>query len=289
MKLAEHHKSNLSEKGYTILDLLSNEEIDLFLNHWYKIEPKIEYSDYCSIRGDDLEFNNQVNELIKQTINKKLDHYFVSYHPIEKGSVLIKGKNKHESFIDPHMDPTIVDEVNFCSYNVWIPLVDVNERNGCLHLYNNYAKVQNRIIKRPINQNYKNIIKYLDLNFWQNSKPIILKAGQALIFDHRLPHASKGNSTSIDRIAISTGLIPKNAQIVIYHQTEEMFYKNKISRYKVDHETLIAIASNSFDFTKLSFEVIRQFSWFDFFEIQVKRFYYSFINKLSKIKYDSPS
>jgi ectoine hydroxylase-related dioxygenase (phytanoyl-CoA dioxygenase family) len=42
---------------------------------------------------------------------------------------MVKSKGENGS-LHPHQDWNIVDEREFNSYNIWLPLVDVNAENG---------------------------------------------------------------------------------------------------------------------------------------------------------------
>ena len=55
---------------------------------------------------------------------------------------------------------------------------------------------------------------------------INLKAGEALVYDHRLLHASKENNSSADRLVIVLGIIPQKAEMRYYYQVD-----NKIMEY----------------------------------------------------------
>jgi hypothetical protein len=56
-----------------------------------------------------------------------------------------------------------------------------------------------------------------------------MKAGQAFIFNQALIHASNENRTDKDRIAVTCGLIPKEANLRFYHWNEA----GKVEEYDV--------------------------------------------------------
>jgi len=51
---------------------------------------------------------------------------------------------------------------------------------------------------------------------WENMKPLYLKAGEALIYDHALLHASKANNSDENRMAVASGVMPSDAQMYFY-------------------------------------------------------------------------
>jgi hypothetical protein len=51
---------------------------------------------------------------------------------------------------------------------------------------------------------------------WKNMTPVHLKAGEAIVFDHAIGHASKPNTTDQLRIAATHSLISPNAEMRFY-------------------------------------------------------------------------
>jgi ectoine hydroxylase-related dioxygenase (phytanoyl-CoA dioxygenase family) len=228
---------NLFESGYAILNILKSDEVKhLLLNIKSLFSQNQNFSNYSSIRSSDLNFKKKVNSIISSAINKKIDSHFKNHIKIDTGAILVKGANQPDLIIEPHMDPSLVCENQTNTYNLWIPLTDVNIENGCLHVYKYFNRVKNKFKKRPYNSDSINIINYINIDFWNNSVPIQLKAGQALLFNHKLPHASLGNKTKEDRIAISIAIVPNNSKKYLFYQSKKMFHSNEVLKYEVDYE-----------------------------------------------------
>ena len=132
--------------------------------------------------------------------------------------------------VEPHQDPTLVDEVRGRSMNIWVPLQDVSTENGCLWMLPNSQDEVPMV--RPGNGYdhpgyYDRVPKGA---IWGAMTPIEMSAGEALVYDHRMLHGSKGNSSLTDRVAIVSGLCDRDAQLRFYH-AEESDGRHTISEY----------------------------------------------------------
>jgi hypothetical protein len=105
-----------------------------------------------------------------------------------------------------------VDEKQFNSYNIWLPLVDVNEENGTLLILPNSHTMLNNIRGLNIPSSFEKVMEEV----WQYLVPLNMKAGEALVYDHRLLHASGINKTNTPRLVIVYGLIPSAATMRYY-------------------------------------------------------------------------
>jgi hypothetical protein len=98
-----------------------------------------------------------------------------------------------------------------------VPLVDVNEENGALgvikgshKLFDHYRSSPSPQSKSPLTDHIFTLFPYVDV--------IEMKAGEVLVFDNRLIHASPPNLSDRPRIAVGIGVTQKEAQLVHYYQ-----------------------------------------------------------------------
>jgi hypothetical protein len=70
------------------------------------------------------------------------------------------------------------------------------------------------------------------------AKDIPLKAGQAVIFNHKLLHASTPNYSSKDRLAVITTIKPKAAQWFYFTWNDEF---KKVSKYRADLDFFVNV------------------------------------------------
>ena len=135
-----------------------------------------------------------------------------------------------------HQDWTFVEEPAHYSVNFWCALQDVNEGNGCIwvmpgsHKLDNYYRGRNIISSTQKQQEF--IRKYL-------MKPVILKKGEAILFNSRLVHESRNNTSGQNRIAAAAMIIPNNTQPIHYmrinEQDDHVIELNVDSNFFVDN------------------------------------------------------
>jgi len=119
--------------------------------------------------------------------------------------------------LNPHQDWNIVDENKFRSFNVWVPLVNLTDENGVIcvmpgsHTWRKTYRSANTAFA----------FQDRESEFWNTMQRLYMTAGGALVYDHRLIHASGVNTTDEIRLACVYGIIPKGAEMFYYHQKDE--------------------------------------------------------------------
>lgn len=202
--------SQLSEEGFVVVDLLDANEVLNLLDNFNK---KVTLKDpvfYATAHAKDIAFRKEMSDSITSVMAKKVDSFFQN-HELLGASYIVKSKELHHA-LQPHQDWNIVDESKFRSYNIWLPLVDLNEENGAIMILPKSHNWLNNYRHSSIPCAYKNVHELV----WKNMIPLYLKAGQALIYDHALLHASMPNVSSKNRIACACGIIPKEAKMKFY-------------------------------------------------------------------------
>jgi Phytanoyl-CoA dioxygenase (PhyH) len=203
------------ESGFVVIDILTSDQI-LALQQLYdqeKFPPTGNF--YLTIWKDEpshrLEVHNKIQKIIEPSYRELLHRY----KPIIS-SFAVK-LPKPDSSWHPHQDDTFVDEKNFVSLSIWIPLVDTNVINGTVcvlpgsHLV--FIGPRSPNIPQPFKGDLEKITGEL-IN-------VDLKLGQALVFDHRLIHGSNQNSSDKERVAVVTVLIPEEADLTyVYLDTD---------------------------------------------------------------------
>lgn len=165
---------------------------------------------------------------IKDVVTKKLSLLFDKYKPVI--SSYVSKVNNGNEFLKLHQNPTFVDERFFSSIVAWIPLQDVNINNGAMivvpstnRLFLNY-----RTANFLIEDLYDGISKKIVSKY---GKTIEMNAGDILLIDDAILHASHKNNSESIRLAVTQVLIPIEAQLLYYHKENK---KDKL--YIVDED-----------------------------------------------------
>ena len=135
-------------------------------------------------------------------------------------------KEKRAPAFDIHQNWTFVDESKFTSLVIWIPLQDVDEKNGCLYFIPGSDKWNKGIRGNNIEWQYNNRKEEL----MQQMVPLPMKAGDAAIFDDATIHYTSANYSDKPRISIAQVMIPKEAKPIFYNKNIE---KNSIEKYQI--------------------------------------------------------
>jgi hypothetical protein len=200
----------LVSDGYAIVPFLSEAEVKALTDFFYQHHSTLPDGMYASSHVGDFTFRQLMNNEIKRVCARAIDVTFSEVTPLG-ATFMVKSKGENGS-LHPHQDWSIVDEEHFNSYNIWLPLVDVNEQNGTLLILPNSHNWLMNIRGLNIPSSYELVTNEV----WKYLVPINLKAGEAFIYDHRLLHASGVNHTSLPRIVIVYGIIPAKAAMRYY-------------------------------------------------------------------------
>ena len=199
----------LMEWGYTILDFLPTASLSGLSAYCYDHFDAINQVFFASSHLPDLALRRASNDTILKHL-QPLIPTILEGGKLLGGSFLIKREGKN-SALQAHQDWNIVDEEKFASYNLWVPLVDVDEFNGTLavlpgsHLLSQTYRGPG--IPSPLAHLEKKLIKHL--------KPLKVKAGQCVLYNHRLIHGSPPNKKlNSARSVVVAGLIPEQAEMI---------------------------------------------------------------------------
>jgi ectoine hydroxylase-related dioxygenase (phytanoyl-CoA dioxygenase family) len=162
-------------------------------------------------------FDKNIHETFSEI--KKLGASFLTKPPGEKGEMPV------------HQDWTIVDETNYCSVTIWVALEDITEQNGAMQVLPGSHLFSQTLRAPTLETDYAHLQDYLRTKMIT----ISMKAGEAIIFNHALFHASLINKTDKPRLAVTYGLIPDKAQLSLYIKTEP----GKAARYEMPDDMFL--------------------------------------------------
>ncbi|MEZ5054297.1 MAG: phytanoyl-CoA dioxygenase family protein [Chitinophagales bacterium] len=225
----------IKKKGYTVLkQVVTEQQIEYLhttyqkLTHFpdYNIQDKFQNSG----RFRSPEIRNFVMENIEKFSKDFLPTVFDStiFDENTTGAFQIKPPSK-VSELNPHQDAPVIDETKENGLFVWIPLIDITDKNGAIliltgsHLWGNH--------QRSLNVPW--VFDKLTNLLWKNMHPIYVQKGDIIVWDTATIHASLPNLSNEMRIALTTTLLPKNFKMVEYFKDAHT-PKNKIEKYQVE-------------------------------------------------------
>ncbi len=216
-------QSSFEMDGYVVISLLNDQEILQLKNAYQK--KSFDNSDgfYSTSFSVDNDAKTVLENEIESVVKDKAQQLFYPYQNL--GSCyLIKAPGPNGE-MPIHQDWTVVDESQYDSLTLWAPLSDVSNQNGALQVIPGSHRFSNIIRGPSLDSPTYDIQEHLKKDLIN----IPLKAGQAIIFSQALMHASPANQSKKSRIAITYGLIPKNAQLLFYHSED----KQQVGKYEI--------------------------------------------------------
>jgi len=201
----------LFTEGYITLPFLNTEEVAALIDLFWQNHSEQEVEGlYVTSHIKDNASIHKISDAIQAIFKRSIEEHIEDGMTLG-GTFICKSANQTEP-LQPHQDWSIVDESRFRSFTIWVALEDVNDENGCMYVLprsHNYVRGYRHItIPSVFGQIYDTIWKYM--------KPIHLKAGEAIVFDHALGHASKPNTSGRVRIAATHSLVSPNPEMRFY-------------------------------------------------------------------------
>ncbi len=224
------HQAQYHEKGYVLLPTLEKNEVEKLLSYYKKQEfdNKIEAGFHISLDNQNKELVKEVGQTIKDVLVPKTKDIFDDCQ-VFTASYVIKEPGL-QNIVPPHQDWTFVDENEFCSLTVWTALVDVTEQNGALGVIPGSHKTFNHKRSSPSPQSKSPLADHI-FTLFPFIEIVEMKAGETLIFDNRLIHASPPNLSDQARIAVGIGVTQSEAQLKHFYQNPQ---SGKLEEYDVD-------------------------------------------------------
>ena len=210
-------ESLITQKGYVVIDhllLVSQcDELSTFYEtHGLTDDRAFSISNWNNDQPSRDAIFQKICEVVRPYADKELNEYkpvlgvFTAKKPMERSEMLL------------HQDWSLVDETRYRSVSIWVALCDMDSINGNLQVaeYSHIYASQPRGMNMPIP--FENIRGQIQKN---HLTEVPLKKGDAIIFDHRLIHASPANKSNNIRLAAVLALIPEEAQLIhCYKQLE---------------------------------------------------------------------
>jgi thioesterase domain-containing protein/ectoine hydroxylase-related dioxygenase (phytanoyl-CoA dioxygenase family)/glycosyltransferase involved in cell wall biosynthesis len=226
----------IETKGYAVIDFLDQSEVLNLLDFYKKQslpEDLAESELAFSINSSDASYRKFVTHEIQKIFTSKLTS-LTPNHRVAFCTFGRKKPNASHSGMPLHQDPSVVDESLLKSFGLWCPLVDVNEKNGCLQVVPKSHLLNSK--KRPlfVFDGFPYSKETLSIIQQQYLTAVPMKAGQALIYDRRLLHGSPPNLTNFERVAAIGILVPKDDPIHFCYRGSQT--PSKIEVFEVDDE-----------------------------------------------------
>lgn len=254
-------------KGYVLIDLLSPEEVTELRKLYAEIQADVTRDAKTHFAtGEHLEADKALvtSKVIDEIILPPLNQHLVNYESLMSAFIVKPALQNAEEYFEWHQDLSFVDEEYYESAQLWVALQDTGVENGNIQIVEGAHSFQDNIRTSP---SYPSFFGEYQDRIIKKCKQITMRAGQALIFNHKLLHGSTPNQSSVERIAVISTLKPKGAawlhfeyleaeQKVFKYAADLDFYLKKWTGQAAEPDKLID--SFVYHFPKMSAEQFRQ-------------------------------
>lgn len=225
----KNKQDEMEKKGYTIVQLLSNDGINYIIEELSQLHPddgfepkdsSHNYSFHFTFFDTNTNYRRKTNHLIHSLFLPHIKRILVDYK-ILAGNFFVKPAGEGELHVHQNWD--ITKNRKDTTVAVWCPLLDVDESNGTIHVVEGSHKLVPNITTHNTTPFFNNFAEALMHKY---SIPIRLKAGEALIFDDSLIHWSPKNKSSAPRFVAHAVCIPAEATPVFYYLDQNTPGKN---------------------------------------------------------------
>lgn len=221
----KHLNEELNKTGYVVLHLLNNEETE-YLKNFFISGNETQRNQFTTFATNDYDYKTLVHNAILKAYSRSIQSLFNGFVPFW-GNFF--SKPPQSPAMPLHADFQYVDEPAFISLNIWCPLVDTTTENGAFGVVPFSHKLVKQLRGTKITDSYRKNAKEIETEF---GKVLEIKAGQAVIYDHRLLHYSLPNNSAIGRLASTMVMVPEGAPLWHYSANNEgdtTFYKYAIT------------------------------------------------------------
>ena len=168
---------------------------------------------HCTMFSPDTDLRKNVDLIIKESLAEKLSRVFRHHKPLY-GNFMTK-ESGIESDWYVHQDWAYVDENEHDSVAVWVPLTDLTIDNGVLCMVPGSHLIKNHVRGPGVTDPWESVHDEIKKSYHEK---VFLKAGEALIWHHRLVHFSPPNLSNTDRVAATLIYTPANVPVFHFWQ-----------------------------------------------------------------------
>lgn len=226
-------EKQFARDGVVSFPLLNAEEVKQLRNIYFHYKDRhLTHQGVLHSTSDtnDYELIQQVNQEITALLKPAVDQVLEDYEPLIAG-FLTKEKGD-ASATEFHQDPTLVDETQYVSANVWIALQDTDSHNGNLRVVKGSHRLKPCVRATPDCPMAFRLVRH-DLIHFATEIPV--RAGDAVLLNHQTIHGATDNVSGAERIAIAMAIKPKAADWHFYF-LERGAAHDKIEKYAIDGE-----------------------------------------------------
>ncbi len=215
--------------GYVLLPWLSAEEVGQLRELYSSLGLAAIEQFHSTSFLPDVELKKKINTSVENIFENKVTATFADIKKL--GSSFLTKPIGEKGAMPVHQDWTIVDETKAYSATIWVALEDINEENGAMQVLPGSHRFSATLRAPTLETDYAHLQDYLR----SKMLTVPMKAGEAIIFNHALFHASQANKAERPRLAVTYGLIPDLAQLSLYIKNKN----NQVEQFEMPDDMFL--------------------------------------------------
>lgn len=220
-------QQRFEQDGFVVISLLGDTDLAELRGFWAGLGTPLN-GFHSTIHEPSVDYKRRVDRHLKDVLGPPLLDVLDRYRPVIANFVA-KAPGPDSKMPD-HLDWSMVDESIYTSVGVWSPLIDTDDVNGALGLIRASPHVLRSVRGTPHFPNFDDLATVADRFPEQDRVVIHLRAGQAVVYDHRTVHFSPPNLSDRERIAVNLALVPDEASTFHHHLHPD----GRVERFQVD-------------------------------------------------------
>lgn len=210
--------------GYVAVPMLDPREVAELLAALARLDPADNWtpdgsgpamnSYHCSFLDRDKAYKRAAYTLLAKTFDGVIARHLDDYRALSANFYV---KPTGQGRIPVHQNWPVLDSLDATSVTIWCPLVNVDARNGTLHVVPGSHKLLPHI-EGPGSLSY--FAPYRD-DLDEHLVALSAPAGHGFIFDDSIVHGSPDNRAPDPRIAVQITCVPVAAQPVFYFRADD--------------------------------------------------------------------
>jgi hypothetical protein len=231
----ESQQALFDKQGFVVVQFIDDAEVRALNDLFDQLHPSLPTEGFVSgSYSSDISYKKKASDAIVEALSKQYERLFVNYQPF--GAAFLFKMPSQNSELGVHQDWTIVDENQYVALNCWIPLTDINEINGGLHVlpgshYPAYHTMRAPTVPFFFSGNEDAVIP--------ETVPMYVKAGEAVILNQSVIHYSPPNRSDKIRKAITAGVKSKGAPMKFHYKSADV-NDGKIEAFAMPEDFLIS-------------------------------------------------